>query len=140
MKITKEMQEWRAAGMSLQKIADRLGCGKTSVQRAFARSGRVSAPKPPAAPSSVKVRNLTDFRREHDQAWKIRDGLKRLFAGGVYMTDAEFRDAVSANPSRWRHAADSSEFSEYRYRVHGEVLWASKETIREMRKIRGEAI
>lgn len=137
MKLTDEMRKWRAEGRSFEQIAKRVNRCKTTVQKAFCRDKH---PVNAVIPSGAKVRTLGDFQREHDQAWKIRDGLKRLFAGGVYMTDAEFRDAVSANPSRWRHAADSSEFSEYRYRVHGEVLWASKETIREMRKIRGEAI
>jgi hypothetical protein len=56
------------------------------------------------------------------------------------MTDGEFRDAVCGNPTRWRVAAEASEFRENRYRVQGELLWATKETIREMRKIRGEAL
>lgn len=90
--------------------------------------------------SDAATRTLADFRREHDQAWKIRDGLNRLFGGQVIMTDAEFREAVCGNPNRWRSAADQTEFKENRYRVGGEVLWASKETILEMRKIRGEAV
>lgn len=85
-------------------------------------------------------RTIDDFRREHDQAWKIRDGLAKLFDGGVIMTDAEFREAVSGNPARWRGAADLSEFRDNRYRVGGELLWASRETIKEMRRIRGEAV
>jgi hypothetical protein len=85
-------------------------------------------------------RTLEDFRKAHDQSWKIRDGLRRLFSGSAYMTDAEFREAVSGNPSRWRSAADAQEFAENRYRVSGEILWASKDTIRKMRQIRGEAI
>lgn len=94
----------------------------------------------PAAKPAQEGRTLADFRREHDQAWKIRDGLKRLFSGQVIMTDSEFRDAVSGNAARWRAAAEQTEFRENRYRVSGEVLWASKETIREMRKIKGEAV
>jgi hypothetical protein len=90
--------------------------------------------------SESPTKTLQDFRKEHDQTWKIRDGLRRLFSGQVIMTDAEFRDAVGGNPSRWRSAADQSEFKPNRYRVSGELLWASKETIIEMRKIRGEAL
>ncbi len=94
-----------------------------------------------AKPSSgIVARTLDDFRQEHDQTFKIRDGLKRLFCAGVYMTDCEFRDAVRGNPARWRSAAEAAEFRDNRYRVAGELLWASKQTIREMRRIRGEAI
>ena len=93
-----------------------------------------------AAGGKQATHTLAEFRREHDQAWKIRDGLRRLFGGQTYMTDAEFREAVSGNPARWRAAADQSEFAQHRYRVGGELLWASKETIREMRKIKGEVI
>jgi len=85
-------------------------------------------------------KTISDFRREHDQSWKIRDGLKHLFAGGRYLTDAEFREAVKGNPSRWRAAADRAEFKDNRYRVQGETLWASADTILEMRRIRGEAV
>jgi hypothetical protein len=97
-----------------------------------------------AGPARAKpvsaTRTLADFRREHDHTWKIRDGLRRLFGGGVIMTDAEFREAVGGNPARWRAAADATEFRANRYRVGGEVLWAAANTIREMRLIRGEAI
>ena len=55
------------------------------------------------------------------------------------MTDAEFRQAVRGHPQRWRAAADLPEFREYKYRVSGETLWASQETIAEMRRIMGEA-
>lgn len=105
-----------------------------------AQPNKIKSLSKPAKTVPADNRTLADFRREHDQAWKIRDGLKRLFGGQVIMTDAEFREAVSGNPSRWRAAADMSEFKENRYRVGGELLWASKETVREMRKIRGEAI
>lgn len=112
--------------------------------RAILNGNALYADKPAArqhtAAVAEKARTLADFRKEHDQAWKIRDGLKRLFGGQVIMTDSEFRDAVSGNPSRWRAAADMTEFKENRYRVSGELYWAAKETIREMRKIKGEAI
>jgi hypothetical protein len=96
--------------------------------------------KPAHTDGGTKTRTLADFRREHDQVWKIRDGIKRLLRNGAYMTDGEFREAVGGSSTRWRAAADSPEFRENRYRVGGEWLWASKETIREMRKIKGEAI
>ena len=94
----------------------------------------------PAILATTPARTLVDFRKEHDQTWKIRDGIKRMFSGGVIMTDSEFREAVCGNPSRWRAAADATEFKDNRYRVQGELLWASAETIREMRKIRGEVV
>lgn len=84
-------------------------------------------------------RTLQDFRRDNDEAWKIRDGLKRLFAGGVYMTDSEFREAVRGNPGRWRVAADCAEFKENRFRYRGETLWAGKDAIAEMKSIVGMA-
>ncbi len=128
----------RKTGGNVAAAARALGVAKSTVQRAVARQDGAAPAK--AAKPGVAGRTLADFRREHDQTWKIRDGLKRLFGGGVIMTDAEFREAVNGNPARWRAAADQTEFKEHRYRVSGEVLWASKETIREMRKIRGEAV
>ena len=97
-----------------------------------------SSPKPEE--SDVVGRTLEDFRKEHDQSWKIRDGLKRLFREDIIMTDAEFREAVRGNPTRWRAAADSTEFSRNRYKVQGELLWANEDTILEMRRIRGEVV
>jgi hypothetical protein len=99
-----------------------------------------AAEKQPAPKPTSTGRTLADFRKSHDQSWKIRDGVRRLLVGGIYMTDAEFREAVGGNPARWRVAADASEFAQFRYRVQGELLWASAATIKEMRKIRGEAI
>lgn len=96
-----------------------------------------SLKKVAAAPTG---RTIGDFRKQHDQTWKIRDGLKRLFSGGVIMTDAEFREAVGGTSNRWRAAADATEFAPNRYRVKGDLLWASKETITEMRRIMGEAV
>jgi len=119
------------------KIAAALGTSERSVRRALA-AGQ-GAPQTAAA-KEPDGRTLADFRREHDQAWKIRDGIKRLLRGDRYMTDAEFRDAVRGNTARWRAAADAQEFRANRYRVGGELLWASEDTIREMRRIRGEAI
>ena len=109
------------------------GVPASTISDALARKTDKAKPEPQA-------RTLADFRREHDQTWKILDGLRRLFSGGVIMTDAEFREAVGGNPSRWRAAADLGEFKQYRYRVAGELLWASETTIREMRAIRGEAV
>jgi hypothetical protein len=117
-------------GGNLHKAAAELGIPRTTLRRRIA-AGKTEVPV---------ARTIADFRREHDQAWKIRDGIERLFDGGVIMTDAEFREAVSGHPSRWRASADASEFRENRYRVKGELFWASKETIREMRRICGEAI
>jgi hypothetical protein len=141
MKATAEMRLMRAKGMSYAAIAAHAGVAKSTVQEAFGarkRGERVADAKPKT--DALAGRTLSDFRKEHDQTWKIRDGLKRLFGGQVIMTDAEFREAVNGNPSRWRAAADQTEFKEHRYRVGGELLWASRETIREMRKIRGEAL
>lgn len=148
MQLTSTMLKMRKDGSGYDAIAKATGCAKTTLRSAFRKlekegaQGAPSAP-PPATPKKQQQpasRTLEDFRREHDQTWKIRDGLKRLFSGQVIMTDAEFREAVSGNPSRWRAAADHPDFRENRYRVAGEFLWASKETIREMRKIKGEAI
>lgn len=122
----------RAAGMPYTTFERRLKGVKPGTPRTGVKAREVEQVAP--------ARSLDDFRREHDQTWKIRDGIKRLFKGGVYMTDAEFREAVGGNLSRWRSAADASEFRENRYRVGGEWLWASKETIRQMRQIRGEAV
>mgnify|MGYP001617075744 CR=1 FL=1 len=121
------------------------GIPDTTFRRAMVRLGSVEAtttttPKKTPSATTTATRTLDDFRREHDQTWKIRDGLKRLFKGGTYMTDAEFREAVGGNSARWRSAADASEFREYKYRVGGEWLWASKDTIKAMRQIKGEAI
>lgn len=141
MDVTPEMRAWRDAGMSLGEIARKVGRSKSVIQVAFQRDEGTLPPlraKPKPAP--VAARTIEDFRREHDQAWKIRDGLKRLFGNGAYMTDSEFREAVSGNPARWRAAAELSEFKEYRYRVSGELLWAAPATIREMRRIKGEAV
>jgi hypothetical protein len=112
---------------NITEAAKALGMPRTTFRRKLA-----------AVPKTT--RTIDDFRREHDQSWKIRDGINRLFDGGTIMTDAEFREAVCGHPSRWRAAADSSEFRENKYRVKGELFWASKETIREMRRICGEAI
>lgn len=144
MQLTAEMVKWRESGLSYRAIATKLGRPVTTVHDAF-RAGVAGkgtpTPAAPARPAAAgATRTLADFRRDHDQSWKIRDGLKRLFAGGAIMTDAEFREAVNGNPSRWRAAADQAEFREFRYRVGGELLWAAKDTIREMRKIRGEAV
>ena len=141
MELTPEMVQWREDGMTLREIAKKVGRPPSTVQEAFQKGGATPRPaKPVKATPVVATRTLADFRKDHDQAWKIRDGLKRLFGGGVIMTDAEFREAVSGNPSRWRAAADQTEFRANRYRVNGETLWASVDTIREMRKIRGEAV
>jgi transposase len=144
MDVTPEMRQWHQQGMSLSAIAQKLGRSKSTIIEAFGRErkGEPAVPTKNAKPVLVApaARTLADFRRDHDQAWKIRDGLKRLFGGGVIMTDAEFREAVNGNPSRWRAAADQSEFKAHRYRVGGELLWASADTIAEMRRIRGEAV
>ena len=105
---------------------------------AAAVSARTVTKSPP--PATPKSRTIADFQRENDQAWKIRDGIKRLFGGGVYMTDAEFREAVGGNPARWRAAADATEFSDNRLRHKGEILWAATGTITEMKQILGVAI
>jgi len=126
-----------------QRAAARAACMRTSAFSAILRGETDTDAKPSAhaKPRADKpVRTIADFRREHDQSWKIKDGLARLFGGGIIMTDAEFREAVGANPSRWRAAAEQTEFRENRYRVNGETLWASKSTIRDMRSIRGEAV
>jgi len=128
----------RKTGGNVSAAARALGVAKSTVQKALGR--HLDARSKVGKVTDVAGRTLIDFRREHDQTWKIRDGLRRLFGKQVIMTDAEFREAVSGNPARWRAAADQTEFRENRYRVGGELLWASKETVREMRKIRGEAI
>lgn len=87
------------------------------------------------------LRSLEEFRKAHDPLWQIRNGIKTLFDGtDRYLTEAEFRAAIGASPVRWRSAAGSKEFEANRYRVQGETLWASTETIRAMRRIRGEVI
>jgi DNA-binding transcriptional MocR family regulator len=140
--IAERAKALAAEGKSHRQIAEALGCAKSTVQKHLAKSN-AAAPKPQAKSVAEKPaagRSLDDFRKAHDQSYKIRDGIKRMFAGGAYMTDAEFREAVGGNPSRWRVAADASEFAHNRYRVQGELLWASEKTIREMRRIRGEAV
>jgi hypothetical protein len=99
-----------------------------------------TAKKTVGSDKKEQARTLDDFRRENDQGWKIRDGIKRLLTGGVYMTDAEFREAVGGNPARWRAAADSSEFKANRFRHKGETLWAGATTVMEMKRIVGVAI
>jgi hypothetical protein len=149
MQLTEQMKQWRQAGMSYRKIGEKVKRDPKTVRVAFGVSpGRNGhrrkvgdEVKVLASPQiAITGRNLADFRKEHDQSWKIRDGLRRLFAGGVYMTDAEFRQAVGGNSARWRLAADDKEFIPNRYRVNGEVLWASAATIKEMRRIKGEAV
>ena len=128
---------------SIAKAAAAAGIGKTTMRKWYMRSNVVErVPKKPqvAAKPTGKARTLDDFRKQNDQAWKIRDGLKRLFGGGTYMTDAEFREAVGGNPARWRGAADSTEFEDNRFRHKGEMLWASKDTIREMKRVVGVAV
>ena len=135
--LTKQQAEQAVAKYgSERKAAEALKVSRHALHDARANQ---SAPRG-VAEQKPAMRTLADFRREHDQTWKIRDGLRRLFTGGVIMTDAEFRNAVNGNATRWRSAADAAEFRENRYRVSGEMNWGSKETIREMRKIRGEAV
>jgi hypothetical protein len=132
----------RKTNGNVSAAARALGVHKSTVQRAMKHFPSVAQTKCAVSktPGDPIARTLADFRKEHDQTWKIRDGLRRLFGGSVIMTDAEFREAVNGNPSRWRAAADQTDFKENRYRVGGELLWAHKDTIRAMRKIRGEAI
>ena len=130
-----------AKGSGREVIAKELGISKSSARRAIDRlraQGEGAAPAPAPAPSSA--RTLADFRRQEDQTWKIQDGLKRLFKGDTYMTDAEFREAIGGNPQRWRSAADATEFRENKFRYRGDVLWGSRETIAEMKQIVGMAI
>jgi len=106
--MTREQAEAavKAQGGNVRAAARALGIPRTTLQNMLKRpAGSAVQDK-----AEQVGRTLADFRREHDQTWKIRDGLKRLFNGGIIMTDAEFREAVSGNPSRWRAAADQSEF------------------------------
>lgn len=73
---------------SMRKAAKAEGVARETLRRAMGPS------RPPAAPRLVGNRTLHEFRQEHDQAWKIRDGIKRHFKNGIYMTDSEFREAV----------------------------------------------
>ena len=147
MKLTQQMKDWKEEGASYREIARRLGVHNKTVLLAFGRVKKWGKNSVQKKQQSIKdktkktnVRTLNEFRKEHDQTWKIRDGIKRLFKNGVYMTDAEFRDAVCGSSTRWRLAADAPEFAPYRYKVQGVLYWASENTIREMRKIRGEAV
>ena len=116
------------------------GAHRDTVVRVLRRAGVVNGRSSPTGAKASPTRTLSDFRHEHDQEWKIQDGLRRLFKGNGYMTDAEFRQAVNGHASRWRSAADLPKFRGNRYRVNGELLWASENTITEMRRIKGEAI
>jgi hypothetical protein len=140
--------QWLKANKGKYKDGDTLkaecikatGAHRDSVVRVMRHMGIGGGAGKAPVVSGAPQRTLADFRREHDQVWKIRDGIKRLFRGKEILTDAEFRQAVGGNPSRWRSAADMEEFRANRYRVSGEMLWAGANTINEMRKIRGEAI
>ena len=130
-------------GGSQRAAAKAAGVSRKAIWRALhgqGGKGRAKAKAAPKATPQVAGRTIADFRKEHDQTWKIRDGIRRLFGGGVIMTDAEFRAVVGGHAARWRTAADDAEFRGNRYRVGGELLWASVSTITEMRKIRGEAV
>lgn len=94
------------------------------------------ASKPQAAKRS-SGKTLDDFRKQYDEAYKIREGIKRHLAADAYMTDPEFRDACGVHISRWRRYADEDEFRAYRIRVRSVLYWGSQSTIRAMRRIIG---
>ena len=148
--------ELSAQGWSGSKIAQEIGSSKGGVNGYLRRRGlsvpsrRHRGPRDPAlrqandvAPqgkTTMRTRTLEDFRRANDETWKIRNGIKQLLKSGIYMTDSEFRDAVRGNTQRWRASADAREFEENRFRYKGEVLWASAETLKEMKDIVGVGI
>jgi hypothetical protein len=118
---------------SVAAAARKYGIAKTTLSDATHRD-RVCAVRETAA-----TRTLASFREQHDIELKIRHGLKTLLRGDRYMTDAEFREAVQANPARWRAYAERTEFEACRLRVRGEWLWAAASTIAKMKKILGIA-
>ena len=83
-------------------------------------------------------KTLDQFRKDHDVALKIRNGLKKL--EGVYMTDNEFRDFCGVHVSNWRRYADLDEFRDNKIRIQGVMHWAQASFIRKMKEILGIAI
>ena len=81
------------------------------------------------------VKTLADFRKEHDCPQKLREAIKRLGKG--YVSESEMRTMAQIPNQRWRGTADSPEFDDNRIKANGSVLWASKQTIAEMKTIMG---
>ena len=129
---------------TVKKCMKEMGVAERSVTDMIPKIMGAATPAAVVAGSGTqkeqRKRTLSDFVRENDESWKIRDGLKRMFADGTYMTDAEFREAVAGNSARWRGAADSTEFDDYKLRHKGELLWAAPDTITQMKRIIGRAV
>ena len=154
-KLTDDAREWAKGKLAkpdavradvCKGVQQRCNCGPEAARR-YVRaimSGQPGTPSraPATRTASVKAatRTLSDFRRQYDQTWKIRDGVKRLLVGDTYMTDSEFREAVGGHPQRWRAAADSMEFEASQFKHGDKLYWAGEDTILEMKRIVGAVI
>jgi len=109
--------------------------GEVAAARAAMDSGRPAAT---VTPSRIRIRSLEDFRRSHDVPQKIRDRITGLKADG-YVTEEELRQLCEVPVQGWRRNAELPEFSEHKLKIDGVTYWASKETIRAMKRITGRA-
>ena len=102
-------------------------------------SGKLAA-KPATASSAprIKVRDLSEFRKAHDNPQKIRTKLAAMREGS-YVTEEELRQLCDVAVQHWRRNAELPEFSDNKFKLDGVVYWAPKDTIREMKKITGRA-
>jgi hypothetical protein len=142
MQATSEMKRMRNAGESYQKIADKLGVAKSTIQKAFGAhpdaQGKSRVTPGAAIHSGRTGRSLTEFRQAYDKdtivPCKIRAALKLLGNGweyevqfaklaGLSMTDVgNYREAF---PDNW-----------HQIKADGRKVWSgSKAVIAEIRKV-----
>jgi len=88
MQVTDEMRKMKAAGMGTRAIAAKLGVGKTTVQKAFAKGGAGKVTPAGVKFNTVPGRTLSEFRSTYDKGTiipaKVKAALKTLGSGWEY--------------------------------------------------------
>jgi hypothetical protein len=102
----------------------------------------IKKPAPAQAPAHtaqrIKIRDLSEFRKAHDNPQKIRNRLVAMREGS-YVTEEELRQLCDVAVQHWRRNAELPEFADNKFKLDGVVYWAPQDTIREMKKITGRA-
>jgi len=101
-----------------------------------AQAGTPAAPANPSVVNRPRLKDLSEFRKEHDIPQKIRDRLAAMRADS-YCTEEEFRQLCSVPVQLWRRNAELPEFSLNKFKHDGVTYWATCATIEKMKKITG---
>lgn len=134
MRLTDEMRAMRESGASYEKIAQRVGVAKSTVQGAFGvRKRRGKAPTADSSPSPNQALrdtlSLSDVLAGYDSVGKVLE-LVREIPTGRLRKDESLRAELGIGEKKWSAVRNSIRVSGYVYQLpNKEYVWGSKATI-----------